>query len=162
MTIQKTWRQDMEVTWQWRLSHAEERQCTSTHFFSSSTSTHLLLSIFSVNFRLKITDRSFTYHAPVFWSSLPKDLRFPLSQMSYQSITQQIITNSLSPHLSFTPNLRLISSTNHFRLSLLAPLHSRFSGSSNLASLSFHITIIVTVSLIMITFHLLYGLLLFK
>jgi len=37
--------------------------------------------------------------------------------------TQQIIY-SLSPHLSFTLNLRLISSTNHSRLSLLEPLHS--------------------------------------
>jgi len=62
--------------------------------------------------------------------------------------SQQMITYSLSPHLSFTPNLRLISSTNHSRLSHLAPLHSRFSGSLNLALFLFHITIIITVSLI--------------
>jgi len=62
--------------------------------------------------------------------------------------TQQMITYSLSPHLSFTSNLRLISSSNHSRLSLLAPLHSRFSGPHNLAVFSFHITIIITVSLI--------------
>jgi len=41
-----------------------------------------------------------------------------------------------------------ISSTNHSRLSLLAPLHSRFSGSLDLALFSFHITIIISVSLI--------------
>jgi len=60
--------------------------------------------------------------------------------------TQQIITFSLSPHLSFSPNLRLISSTIHSRLSL--SLHSRFSGSLKMALNSIHITIIVTVSLI--------------
>jgi len=40
-------------------------------------------------------------------SSLPKDLRYPLPQTSSISIyhTQQIIIFSLSPHLSFTPNL---------------------------------------------------------
>jgi len=59
-----------------------------------------------------------------------------------------IITFSLSLHLSFTPNLRLISSTNHSIISLLASLQSRFSGSLNLALFSFHITIIITVSLI--------------
>jgi len=62
--------------------------------------------------------------------------------------TQQMINYSLSPHLSFTPNLRLISSSNHSRPSLPAPLHSRFSGSLTLALFSFHITIIITVSLI--------------
>jgi len=62
--------------------------------------------------------------------------------------SQQIITHSLSPHFSFTPNLRLISSSNHSRPSLPAPLHSRFSGSLNLALFSFHITIMITVSLI--------------
>jgi len=62
--------------------------------------------------------------------------------------TQLIIIFSLSLHLSFTPNVRLISSTNHSCLSLLAPLHSRFSGSLNLALFSFHINIVITVSLI--------------
>jgi len=62
--------------------------------------------------------------------------------------TLLIIIFSLSLHLSFTPNLRLISSNNHSRLCLLAPLHSGFSGSLNLALFSFHITIIVNVSLI--------------
>jgi len=62
--------------------------------------------------------------------------------------TQQMIFYSLSPHLSFTPNVRLNSSSNHSRLSLRALLHSRFSGSLNLALSSFHITIIITVSLI--------------
>jgi len=62
--------------------------------------------------------------------------------------TQQMIKYSLTPHLSFTPNLRLISSSNYSRLSLLAPFHSRLSGSLNLALFSFHITIIITVSLI--------------
>jgi len=59
-----------------------------------------------------------------------------------------MINYSLSSHLSFTPNLTLISSSNHFCLSLLAHFHSRFSGSLNLALFSFHITIIITVSLI--------------
>jgi len=58
------------------------------------------------------------------------------------------LSHTTSPHLSFTPNLRLISSSNYSRLSPLAPLHIRFSGSLNLALFSFHITIIVTVSLI--------------
>jgi len=62
--------------------------------------------------------------------------------------TQQMINYSLSPHLSFTPTLRLISSSNHSRPSLPAFLHSRFSGSLNLALFSFHYTIIITVSLI--------------
>jgi len=53
-----------------------------------------------------------------------------------------MITYSLSPHLSFTSNLRLISSSDHSRLSLHAPLHySRFSDSHNLAFFSFHITV---------------------
>jgi len=73
-------------------------------------------------------------------------LRRHLGQPIYH--TQQMITYSLSPHLIFTPNLRLISSSNNSRLSLLAPLHRRFSGSLNLALFSFHITIIITVSLI--------------
>jgi len=59
-----------------------------------------------------------------------------------------MITFSLSAHLSLTPNLRLISSSNHPRLSLLAPLHRRFSGSLNRALFSFHITIIITASLV--------------
>jgi len=76
--------------------------------------------------------------------------------------TVLIITFSFSLHLSFSPSLRLISSTNHSRLSLLAPLHSRFSGLLKLALFSFHITTIITVSLIsshIISYHLLYGLL---
>jgi len=44
-----------------------------------------------------------------------------------------LITFSLSPHLSFTPIARLISSNNHSRHSLIAPLHRRFSGSFDLA-----------------------------
>jgi len=62
--------------------------------------------------------------------------------------TQQMINYSLSLHLSFTPNLRLISASNHSHHSLLAPFHSGFSGSLNLVLFLFHITIIITVSLI--------------
>jgi len=62
--------------------------------------------------------------------------------------TEQMINYLLSPHLSFTPNLRLICFFNHSRLSLVAPFHSQFSGSLNLALFSFRITIIITVSLI--------------
>jgi len=87
--------------------------------------------------------------------SLPEDLRYPLSQTSSRPTNQSYTTNdhllALSAsqfHSKLTPNLRLISSSNHSRLNLLAPLHSRFSGSLNLALFSLHITIIITVSLI--------------
>jgi len=51
----------------------------------------------------------------------------------------QLIT-SLSPHLTFTPALRLVS-TNYSRSSLFAPLHRRLTS-------HFHFTIIATVTLI--------------
>jgi len=99
------------------------------------------------------------------WNSLPKDLRHPLSQTSSTNLSHTTNDQLLAlSHLSFTPNLRLISSSNNSRLSLLAPFHSRFSGSLNLALFSFHITIILSLdhSYHIITFHLLYGLLFFN
>jgi len=109
-----------------------------------------------IDFRLAIVIRWFKVRQrDIYNSSITLLRHLPI----YRS--QQIITFSLSPHLSFTPNLRFISSSNHSRLILLAPLHSRFSGPLNLALFSFHITIIITASLI-ISFHLLYGLLLFN
>jgi len=119
-----------------------------------------------VNSRLKITDRSFTYHAPAFWNILPKVLRYPLSHTS-----STYLAHSTNHHLlafsasQFHSKRRLISSTNHSRLSLHAPLHSRFTGSLNLALFSFHIIIVIIVSLMYHTYNLislLYGLLSFK
>jgi len=104
-------------------------------------------------------DASRTYHLNVTVSPCavmsPDDLWWPFAILYLTRHlpiyhTLLIIIFSLSLHLSFTPNLRLISSSNHSCLSLLAHLHSRFSGSLNLALLTFYITIIVTVSLIVI------------
>jgi len=91
---------------------------------------YILLSLFNVpvTARLIITERSFTRHAPALWNSLPIKC-FAISCMShviYQSIR-------LSPLLSFTPSLRLISSNNHFLLSMFTPLHRRLSCSFGLA-----------------------------
>jgi len=72
------------------------------------------------------------YHAPALWNSLPKDLRYP-SQTS-------------SANLSHTTNDQLLAlSASQFH-SKLKTLHSRSSGSLDLAFISFHITIIITVS----------------
>jgi len=73
---------------------------------STRSSTVITLQCPSVNSRLKITDRSFTYHVPALCNSLTKDLCYSLS-LSYIYHTQQIITFSLSPHLSFTANSSL-------------------------------------------------------
>jgi len=101
-----------------------------------------------VNDRLKITDRSsFTmlWLSGTVYLKTFAILHFRRHLPIYH--TEQTMNYSLSPHLSFTPNLRLISSSNQYRLSLHAPFHSRFSGSLNLALFVFHITIIITVSL---------------
>jgi len=97
---------------------------TSTH-----SSTVITLQRPPVNSCLKITDISFTYH-PALWNSLPKDRRYPLSHTSSSNLS-----HSTNHHLALSASQfhsklkRLISnSTNHSRPSLLAPLHSRFSG----------------------------------
>jgi len=63
---------------------------------STPSSTVITLQRPPVNARLKITDRSFTYHAPALWNSLPKDLRYPLNQTS-------------STNLSHTTNNQLLA-----------------------------------------------------
>jgi len=87
---------------------------------------HLLLSLFSVR-------------QSTLFSKLPIDLSLTIILLSGTVFlmtfailylrrhlpsynTQQIITLSFSPHLNFTPNLRLISCSDHSRFSLLAPL----------------------------------------
>jgi len=59
---------------------------------STRSSTVITLQRPPVNSRLKITDRSFTYHAPALWNSLPKDTEIHLPIYH----TQQMI-NNLSP-----------------------------------------------------------------
>jgi len=74
---------------------------------------------------------------------------YPLSQTSSTNLAHSTNHHLLALSASqFHSNLKLISSSNHSCLSLLKPLHSRFCGSLNLALFSFHITIIITVSLI--------------
>ena len=64
---------------------------------STRSSTVITLQRPPVNSRLKITDRSFTYHTPALWNSLPKELRYPLS---------------------LTSSTNLLHSTNHHLLAL--------------------------------------------
>jgi len=121
-----------------------------TRSMSMNSSAFITLQRPPVNSRLKITDRSSLTMLRLSGTVYLKTfailyLRRHLPK--YHTHTQQMINYSLSHHLSFIPNLRLISSSNHSRLSLLAPFHSRFSGSLNLALFVFHITIIITVSL---------------
>jgi len=101
---------------------------------SSRSSTVITLQRPPVNSHLKISNRSFTYHVPALLNSLPIKTFAILYLTRHLPIyhTKRLITFSLFPHLSFTPNLRLISSTNHSRLSLLALLHIWLSGSLNL------------------------------
>jgi len=54
---------------------------------STRSSTVITLQRPPVNSRLKITDRSFTYHDPTLWNSLPKDLRYPLFQTSSTNLS---------------------------------------------------------------------------
>jgi len=84
-----------------------------------------------VNSRHKITDRSFTYQAPALWDSLPKDLRYPLSQTSSTNLSHS--TNHLLA-LSASQFLSLKLKTHLFHrlfpaLVLLAPLHRPIVGS---------------------------------
>jgi len=51
----------------------------------------------SVRSRLKVTDRSFTHHAPVLWNSLPKQLRQPSTPQSLGTTTD---CNALFAHSS--------------------------------------------------------------
>ena len=58
----------------------------------------------SVRSRLKLTDRSFTHHAPVLWNTLPKQLRQPTPHPSLITLTDS------------TPLLALSSSQFHSKL----------------------------------------------
>jgi len=52
----------------------------------------------SVRSRLKVTDRSFTYHASVLWNSLPKQLRQPSAPQSLGTTTDSAPQLALSLH----------------------------------------------------------------
>ena len=52
----------------------------------------------SVRSRLKVTDRSFTHHAPVLWNSLPKQLRQPSAHQSLATPTDHTPLLALSSH----------------------------------------------------------------
>jgi hypothetical protein len=52
----------------------------------------------SVRSRLKVTDRSFTYYAPVLWNSLPKQLRLPSMHLSLGTPTDSTSLLALSSH----------------------------------------------------------------
>ena len=58
----------------------------------------------SVRSRLKLTDRSFTHHAPLLWNNLPKQLRQPTPRHSHISLSES------------TPLLALSSSQFHSKL----------------------------------------------
>ena len=73
----------------------------------------------SVSSRLKLTDRSFTHHAPVLWNSLHKKLRQPRARHSLIGLSDST-SFLLYPRISFIHNSRLNSSTNLFLLSLFA------------------------------------------
>ena len=52
----------------------------------------------SVHSRLKVTDRSFTHHAPVLWNSLPKQLRQPFTHQSLSNPNDSTPCLALSSH----------------------------------------------------------------
>ena len=52
----------------------------------------------SVRSRLKVTDRSFTHHAPVLWNSLPKQLRQPSARLSLGTPSDSTPLLALSSH----------------------------------------------------------------
>jgi len=52
----------------------------------------------SVCLCLKITDRSFTHHAPVLWNSLPKQLRQPSAPPSHGTATDSITLLAIFSH----------------------------------------------------------------
>jgi len=52
----------------------------------------------SVRSHLKVTDRSFTHHAPVLWNSLPKQLRQPLAPPSFGTVTDFAPPLTMSSH----------------------------------------------------------------
>jgi len=51
--------------------------------FSISNRTFVTLKRPTVSSRLKLTDRSFTHHAPVLWNALPKEFREPVIHSSH-------------------------------------------------------------------------------
>ena len=48
--------------------------------------------------RLKLTNRSFTHHAPVLWNSLPQQLRLPTSHVSQSDFTPPLALSSSQFH----------------------------------------------------------------
>jgi len=55
--------------------------------------------------RLKKPDRSFTYHAPALWNSLPKDLRCPLFRMSSTNLSHSTFHNLLALSAPIRPSI---------------------------------------------------------
>jgi len=60
------------------LLHIQSNTCTRSF-------TTVTLKRPSVSFQLKITNRSFTHHAPVHWNALPKEFRQPAIHSSHAS-----------------------------------------------------------------------------
>jgi len=127
-----------------------QSQKPSYLYLQANTSTHsstvITLQRPPVNSRLKITDRSFTYHALAFWNSLPKDL-----PTLYLGVFCTNLSDSTNHHLLAILRISVSLQTSDSSLPPIIPalvcLHSWFSGSLNLALFSFHITIIITASL---------------
>jgi len=90
----------------------------------------------SARSRLKVTDRSFTHHAPVGlrWNSLPKQLRYPtvsygiLRRLHHSALLLILLLYSPCTRMSFTLNSKLSSLNNHVLLSLVCTNSCRFSG----------------------------------
>ena len=75
--------------------------------------------------RLKITERSFTHHAPVLWNALPKEFRQPSLHSPHAIQLGSILLRfSVYLQLNFIPSLKLIFSTNHSLLGLFHALTS--------------------------------------
>ena len=77
----------------------------------------------SVRSRLKVTDRSFTHHAPVLWNSLPKQLRQPSAHQSLSTPSDSTPLLALSSHQFHSKLKTFLSSLGclHLPLSSLAP-----------------------------------------
>jgi len=73
------------------------RKCirTDAHFCGAHVPFIIIRSVCS---RLKVTDRSFTHHAPVLWNSLYKQLRQPSAPPSIFTATDSIRPLALSSH----------------------------------------------------------------
>ena len=81
--------QSNEPTYLRELLHTERNRNTRS-------SDSVTLQRPSVCSRLKLTDRSFTHHAPVLWNNLPKQLRQPAPQHPSSNQTDSILALSSS------------------------------------------------------------------